>query len=114
MIEPLNVELWTTEPAGLDGLSTIKSEPVQRVVCSYFPPHTSWTKELLESDSPYLNTGDYTGPEFIETSEGSFRVSQILEVNMDNGGAVYFLGVLDDDGNREGWLWRLTEGKSSG
>lgn len=111
MIEPLQTFLWTTQDVDLNGELT--GTETRRVICSYFPPHTSWPKELLESGSEYLHTSKWDGPAIIDTAEGSFEVSQALDVKLDNGGAMYLLGVIDEHGNREGWLWKLTEGNEA-
>jgi hypothetical protein len=112
VIEDLIVrkELWT--PVDLTGKQT--GEPQERLVCAYFPPHIEVTTDLLENSDPsLLNTENWTGPEEIDTSEGSLRVSQLLNITLDNGGAQYLLGLVKDNGNREGWLWKLTPGRTN-
>lgn len=110
MIEDLEVrrELWT--PVDLTGKDT--GEQQERLVCTYFPPHTAFSVDLLKSADKKVLKINKTEHQVIETSEGAFIPTNELQITCSNGGALYLLGE-EQNGAREAWLWRLTPGSES-
>lgn len=110
MIEDLKLQAWYSAPAGLDGKD--KEPLVKRLVCSYFPPHVAIAKGFMEEADPkYLTILATTG--YPETTEQLPVVDEVLQIQVDNGGAVYLLGTPDESGTREGILWKLIPGLES-
>lgn len=112
MIEDLVVrkELWT--PVDLAGKAT--GEQQERLVCAYFPPHAAFSVDLLKSADKKVLKVSKTDHQVMETSEGMFTPTNELQITCSNGGALYLLGKADENGTREAWLWRLTEGTING
>lgn len=110
MIEDLEVrrELWT--PVDLTGKKT--GEQQERLVCTYFPPHTQFDVALFKSADKKVLKINKTEYQAMETSEGAFTPTNELQITCSNGGALYLLGE-EQNGIREAWLWRLTPGSES-
>lgn len=106
MIEQLQVSEWTTQPADLNGNLT---GPAQvRLVCSYFPPHVQFSKDVLTSE--YFSELDKASyPSVVEQDGRVFEVSQVAQLRLHNGGAIY---LLND--TLEGKLWKLILGLDEG